>query len=595
MSVARCLPRPLLRALGVMLASAALAACRPQGPDADAVHAAALPPAVAASACRTASLSFDPEQTQRHWRELFESEEFRTLDAAIAEFREESRRTYCSDRPFEVVFRTLGDAAPDRSSHYAQWIRQHPDSAPALAARAYHHLGRALLVRGGRRASATAEDRLTRLDGHLELAVADARAARQIDAGFTPAAVVLLQAAQQRGAVERALAEYPTYLAAAPDSYVLPEHLLRMLAPKWGGSAAALDAALAAALQAADANPDLRLLPSQAACIKADDALFRGDVQGAISTMLPLLRASAGEVAPLCRLYLARALERQDRRRESIELRLVYQAQQGPSALAEELVTALLGADRHSEADDRLQRALAIDQGSPQLHCQRAAILAQRGDRAGAAASVQAGFAILADHPYCVRLATALALDGGRPTDRALARLRARAEDNVGRHGVQYLEAAALHNEARFDEALPLAREAVAKAPRGFEERLLLARIHEHRREWAAALEQVNEAIQLDSARSEAWFLRGRLRVFGLQQFDQGLSDLREARGRGETHPELWYAIASAQYRKRDCEFLPNLRRYLEACEGAQCVAVNLANARKHTGDSGWRKLCPDA
>ncbi len=87
----------------------------------------------------------------------------------------------------------------------------------------------------------------------------------------------------------------------------------------------------------------------------------------------------------------------------------------------------------------------------------------------------------------------------------------------------------------------------------------------------------LTRALQFGAYDSRIHNARGRLYTYHLKQYDKAILDLRRATLLAPRAARYWYNLASAQYRKIDCEFLAAASTYVRLCKsGSQCPANQL-------------------
>lgn len=161
-----------------------------------------------------------------------------------------------------------------------QWVEERPDSALAHLARAAFWMGVGTELRGGAFVHLTAEGKLEELDEALDRARPDARRAAELAPRATAPHELLLELAKfdgDRAAVRR---EGRAAIDGCPSCMTVRVHLMRALAPRWGGSVEEMQALV-------DDSP-VKLNPRFAALqgfIDADE----GDLDENPATALPRL------------------------------------------------------------------------------------------------------------------------------------------------------------------------------------------------------------------------------------------------------------------------------------------------------------------
>jgi tetratricopeptide (TPR) repeat protein len=538
------------------------------------------------------------------------------LAAALARLRADARASG-SDREFAAVFDGLGD--PDRTLEVAldRWVARAPDDAYALTARGRHWLARGGQARGTRSGADTSDERLKAMRGALERARDDLVAAVERDPTLTLAhaglvelerhhssrraalelgligAIVAIAEGRDRAEFRRQRAERVLAAAAAhPHSYAVQVAAMHALQPKWGGDVDAL-LKLAGAAPIRAGHPDFTLLRSLSACLLADELRIRRERELAIDLFASIEARYRDTLHPSCLMWRG-LTELSSGRAEAAERSLREFLLLEPSSrhMPAWLAHALLRQDRRDEAASVLDAALLQHPASPGLLCLRALLDTASGelDRA-----LQRTTAALAQNPLddaCWMRSSDVLNRLGRPAEAALAAERAAqlAADNAAalrEHGI------ALTMQDRHVEAIAKLDAAIAldgeDASSWFWRGSALRRLERAR----DAMDSFSRAIELSPSQAASWYERGVVRAYLLRDVEGAEADLLRATEQGPDLVQAWFELAGVRYRRRDCEFVPALRTFVQGCERHACDADRLGWAQGKLGDPGLGRLCP--
>lgn len=566
---------------------ALLAACSPPTPDTATTDATQ-----AAAPCQRPSTDYRPHDDERTLYRLLLAQDFAALESRLDQLRRDYGERYCSDRPFGMAFSTLADGAPQLEASYDAWIAAYPASPHAWAARGSHFGARGWTVRGSNFVRDTKKDRFERMNALFARAEADLNEALRLDPTYTAASSELLANARTGSGVEGALGLYARFAASQPDSYLLATPLLVALTPQWGGSTPLLHEVARHLATRADRNPDMALLPSLAECLATQTLLNDDKHEEALRVLLRARKVHGDNFSPSCWGYLAsvqsslgqdrQAVESDRRSMEALGIQsVVYPARR------------LEAIGRAEEAEALLRASLEINLGSPTLYCDLASMEMRRERYDAARELVQQGLAILSDHPYCLRMETAVARHLRLDPAQRIARLKEIIDDSQQSAHFHIELGAALLDQHKDAEALAAFDRAIELGNDDAGSLMYRAQAHERLGNLAQALEDANRAVSQSPDDPALLALRARIRIASGGNAPSVIDDMERALASGGVTTEDHYVLAGAYYKRRDCRFIPSLREYLRQCEGRNCNRDNLAFAERMLANPNFRKECP--
>jgi len=158
----------------------------------------------------------------------------------------------------------------DRLEVIQQWLTEDPHSSYALTARGLHELAQAEDSRGENLANKIPRESLASMRAFSAQAYDDLNAAVQRNGRALPAYHGLIVLGMMNG--NRALVEssVKAALAVDPADHSIYTDWLHAEEPRWGGSMAAMEAAVALGLSHADENPLLKRLKARPYCYRAE-------------------------------------------------------------------------------------------------------------------------------------------------------------------------------------------------------------------------------------------------------------------------------------------------------------------------------------
>ncbi len=579
---------------GALCVVTLLAACNesvPPAPKAMVVVAQPKPPIELR--CSIPSVAYRPQADQLALHRALEARNFDELEQKLTALREALNKQYCSDRPFDLAFKGLQDGAPGLETAFDSWIERKPSSAYALAARGLHFVARGETARGVRFASKTKQDRFERLRTHLEQAQGDLVRALELEPSFSTAGAGLLDIARHALGAKAGVALYGKLAASAPASYVLPATLLYGLSPKWGGSDEALRKMASVFMQRAPENPDLAMLPSLAECLVADSLWSRDQELAAMVLFVTTQKKFGERFAPNCWIYQGRTERSLDRSADAVASYAKYFDSVGFRVGVDEVESELIALGRQDEAATLFEHALAINQGDPDLYCGYADLMYAQKKYRRAKELIEAGLAVLPDSPDCVRTEARLSRTLGNDPAKRVARLASIAEDSTDQAGYHLELGRALIAQKKYRDAVSPLNRAAELDDRNSMTFYYRALAHEGSGDFSSALEDATRALTLQPGEAVYWSARGRLRVANGTALDSAVADLKEAIGRGNDDPDVWYALAGAYYKLKDCEVLPSVREYQRRCTPQSCNSTALAWAEQVVNNPEFRTECP--
>jgi tetratricopeptide (TPR) repeat protein len=177
----------------------------------------------------------------------------------------------------------FGSTAPDLSALLDGWVAAHPGAWQPLLARAQHRY--ALALHAGARADPGEGTgvQLERMTQNLELGWDDTLSALELRVDLAMAHLLAGSIATTAGFPKVKLRAFGRALELAPESYRVRRTVIRGLAPRWGGTHAAMESFAASSRSLLEVNPKLALLDAAVTGDRAARKARVGDHEGALT------------------------------------------------------------------------------------------------------------------------------------------------------------------------------------------------------------------------------------------------------------------------------------------------------------------------
>jgi tetratricopeptide (TPR) repeat protein len=547
-------------------------------------------------------------------RALLVAEQFAELDAGLA--AAERRATeQGSDRYLHALLEQLSGGDVLLEPLLDSWVERSTQSALAMTARGMHHLQRANSARGGRFSARTSDERLTTMRALLSKASSDFDAALALSPRLGPAHAGGISvrrhssshtSAKRLGLLRRALlaladAEFRSQrieglMQIAADqqhSYVVQQAVLFSLQPRWNGNLQSMFFA-AGAVDATGRHDDFALLSSYAACLAADGWRVGEDELTAIGLHWAIDKRFGESLHPACVLHRARAERDEGRLVPATRLLKRYHALVPHNSFGTESLARVLLRQGHAEqASAILDAALQMRGADVALTCLRADLHRRAGEAAAALAAVERA---LQQNPLddgCwMEKSNALAdLDRLEEAEVASARARELSSDSSQARAHSALLAL---RQMKPDEAAAHADAMLADTPEDLAALFLKASAAGRKQQGAEAEALLDQILETDPNFMPAYYERGIVRVHLTRNIAGAAADLQRASEFSPHEPQVWFELAGARYKLRDCGFVDAFRRYRKLCEEADCPDDRVAWANRWLDDPGLPKLCPN-
>ena len=434
--------------------------------------------------------SYRPEAAVPDWRAIqserisliaaLESGRFDDLDRLLGEALRAFEANPAAEERMYWLFEIFRRKAPSWEAAFKAWIAAKPGNPLALAAHAFHQECLGWSARGKRYSTKTSEAQFEGMRRHFAIAEAEALEALRLNPKLITAYIPLIGVA--RGGSTPRLQEYASRaLAISPASYhTLFAHMMG-LAPRWGGSHAAMDRFAKSAQAGTALNPELSILKGLSAW---DRGRIHYENKRYDSARIEFQQAA--EAGPFfdAHQYLGKTLRRLGRNEEALrEFDRAIAARPLYAGPWVEKALTLLRVGRREEAERTFRRAAARDPWADEV----------------------LGYPSRAAEHF-----TALGYDAMEARDFPLAHrhLEAALRIDPANSEAYYYRAHVRIQEGDTARSLADAHEAVRLDPRSYDACKLMDDLLAPRGEWQRILAYWNAFLDLEPGHAEALFER---------------------------------------------------------------------------------------
>lgn len=193
-------------------------------------------------------------------RNLFEQNKFNQIISILDNQQAKAKSNVSFERQLFTAYSAFDFNDQNYESKFKLWINDNPDSFHAHLARAKFYYALGWKSRGGKFRSQTKQSQFNRMNSYFDKAKSDTAKAISLNQRSIVPYCLLIGIAQAHGDSAKAKLTLMQAIKIDPASYIVREHYMNTLLPRWGGSIAKMQTFAENSMQYYPMNPKLKLL-----------------------------------------------------------------------------------------------------------------------------------------------------------------------------------------------------------------------------------------------------------------------------------------------------------------------------------------------